>query len=128
MAKTIKPADLGDAIQRELTTYTEGVAKRVNAAGKTAVEKLRKLTKATAPVASGDFRKHIAIKEVDSGHGTKRYIWHVKAPDHRLTHLLVHGHATKNGGRVPGDPFLKNALETVLPEYEQAVKEAVQND
>lgn len=128
MAKTIKPADLGDAIQRELTTYTEGVAERVNAAGKTAAEKLRKLTKATAPVASGDFRKHIAIKEVDSGHGTKRYIWHVKAPDHRLTHLLVHGHATKNGGRTKGDPFLKNALETVLPEYEQAVKEAVQND
>lgn len=128
MAKTIKPADLGDAIQRELTTYSEGVAERVNAAGKTAAEKLRKLTKATAPVASGDFRKHIAVKEVDAGHGTKKYIWHVKAPDHRLTHLLVHGHATKNGGRTKGDPFLKNALETVLPEYEQAVKEAVQND
>lgn len=128
MAKTIKPADLGDAIQRELTTYTEGVTKRVNTVSKAAAEKLRKLTKATAPVASGDFRKHIAIKEVDSGHGTKRYVWHVKAPDHRLTHLLVHGHATKNGGRTKGDPFLKNALETVLPEYEQAVKEAVQND
>lgn len=128
MAKTIKPADLGDAIQRELTTYSKGVAERVNAAGKTAAEKLRKLTKATAPVASGDFRKHIAVKEVDAGHGTKKYIWHVKAPDHRLTHLLVHGHATKNGGRTKGDPFLKNALETVLPEYEQAVKEAVQND
>lgn len=128
MAKTIKPADLGDAIQRELTTYSKGVAERVNAAGKAAAEKLRKLTKATAPVASGDFRKHIAIKEVDSGHGTKKYVWHVKAPDYRLTHLLVHGHATKNGGRTKGDPFLKNALETVLPEYEQAVKEAVQND
>lgn len=128
MAKTVKPEELGAAIQKELTMYGEGVAERVNAAGKTAAEKLRKLTKVTAPVASGDFRKHIAIKEVDSGHGTKRYIWHVKAPDHRLTHLLVHGHATKNGGRTKGDPFLKNALETVLPEYEQAVKEAVQND
>ena len=128
MAKSIKPEQLGAAIQEELTTYSEGVAERVNAVGKTAAEKLRKLTKATAPVASGDFRKHIAVKEVDAGHGTKKYIWHVKAPDHRLTHLLVHGHATKNGGRTKGDPFLKNALETVLPEYEQAVKEAVQND
>lgn len=128
MAKTVKPEKLADAIQQELTLYGEGVAERVNAAGKTAAEKLRKLTKATAPVASGDFRKHIAIKEVDSGHGSKKYIWHVKAPDHRLTHLLVHGHATKTGGRTKADPFLKNALETVLPEYEQAVKEAVQND
>lgn len=128
MAKTVKPADLGDAIQKELTTYSEGVAERVNAASKSAAEKLKKLTKATAPVASGSFRKNIAVKEVDAGHGTKKYIWHVKAPDHRLTHLLVHGHATKNGGRTKSDPFLKNTLETVLPEYEQAVKEAVQND
>ena len=126
--RTVTPEKLADAIQQELTLYGEGVAERVNTAGKTAAEKLRKLTKATAPVASGDFRKHIAIKEVDSGHGTKKYIWHVKAPDHRLTHLLVHGHATKTGGRTKADPFLKNALETVLPEYEQAVKEAVQND
>lgn len=128
MAKTIKPADLADAIQQELQLYSEGVAERVNTASKSAAERLKKLTKATAPVASGSFRKNIAVKEVDSGHGTKKYIWHVKAPDHRLTHLLVHGHATKNGGRTKSDPFLKNALETVLPEYEQAVEEAVQND
>jgi hypothetical protein len=128
MAKTVKPEDLGAAIQQELQLYSEGVAERVNTASKSAAEKLKKLTKATAPVASGSFRKNIAVKEVDSGHGTKKYIWHVKAPDHRLTHLLVHGHATKNGGRTKSDPFLKNALETVLPEYEQAVEEAVQND
>ena len=55
----------------------------------------------------------------------KRYIWYVKAPDHRLTHLLVHGHATRNGGRTKANPFLKNALDDVLPEYERAVEEAV---
>lgn len=128
MAKTIKPADLGAAIQQELELYSEVVTKRVNAVGKTATDKLKKLTKASAPVASGSFRKNIAVKEVDSGHGTKKYIWHVKAPDHRLTHLLVHGHATRNGGRTKADPFLQNALDTVLPEYEQTVKEAVQSD
>lgn len=128
MAKSIKPTELGAAIQQELELYSEGVVERVNAVGKTAAEKLKKLTKASAPVASGSFRKHIAIKKVDSGYGTKKYIWHVKSPDYRLTHLLVHGHATRNGGRTKGDPFLQNALDTVLPEYEQAVKEAVQND
>ena len=44
---------------------------------------------------------------------------------HRLTHLLVHGHATRNGGRTKANPFLKNALDAVLPEYERAVEEAV---
>jgi hypothetical protein len=30
-----------------------------------------------------------------------------------------------NGGRVPGDPFLKNALDEVLPDYEKDVEEAL---
>lgn len=124
MSKAIKPADLSNAIQQELELYTEGVTERVNASGKTSAEHLRKLTKANAPVATGSFRKNIAVKEVDAGHGMKKYIWHVKAPDYRITHLLVHGHATKTGGRTQADPFLHNALDVVLPEYEQAVKEA----
>lgn len=124
MSKTVKPEDLGKAIQAELKLYSERVVQRANEAGRTSANKLKKLTKATAPVASGSFRKNIAVKEVDAGHGMKKYIWHVKAPDHRLTHLLVHGHATRNGGRTKADPFLTNALNTVLPEFEKAMEEA----
>ena len=56
-----------------------------------------------------------------------RATWYVKAPHYRLTHLLVHGHAKKDGGRVQGDPFLQNALDEVLPEYERAVEEGLKN-
>lgn len=127
MAKAIKPTDLGAAIAEELTTYHEGVVERVNAAGADAVKKLVKRTKATAPKRTGSFKKNIASKEIKAktGTGMKTYVWYVKPPDHRLTHLLVHGHAKLNGGRVPGDPFLQNALDATLPEYEAAVKEAV---
>lgn len=129
MAKTIKPSDLGAAIEQELTIYHESLTERVNAAGKSAVAKLKKLTKANAPVASGSFKRNIATKEETApGTGMKRFIWYVRAPDHRLTHLLVHGHATRNGGRTKADPFLKNALDTVLPEYEESVKEALKSD
>ena len=128
MAKTIKPEDLSKAIGEELTIYHRSVVERLNEAGREAVDKLRKLTKATAPKASGSFRRHIAVaEEENSGTGVKSFLWYVKPPDHRLTHLLVHGHATRSGGRTKGDPFLHNALETVLPEYEDAVKEALQN-
>lgn len=129
MAETIKPSDLGAAIQQELTVYHEGVTERVNAAGKASIAKLKKLTKASAPVASGSFRKNIATKEETSpATGMKAFIWYVKPPDHRITHLLVHGHATRTGGRTRANPFLKNALEAVLPEYEENVKEALKND
>ncbi len=130
MAKTtIKPEALGEAIRQELTIYADGVTERVNAAGKASIAKLKKLTKASAPVASGSFKKNIATKEeTNPATGMKSFIWYVRPPDHRITHLLVHGHATRNGGRTKADPFLKNALSEVLPEYEENVKEAVQSD
>lgn len=126
MAKTINPPDLADAIERELTLYHEGVAERVNDVGSTAIAKLKRLTKASAPVAGGSFKRHIATKEqTHPVSGMKSYVWYVKPPDHRITHLLVHGHATRTGGRTRANPFLKNAVDTVLPEYEAAVKEAL---
>jgi hypothetical protein len=129
MAKTIKPQDIGAALEQELAVYHEGVVERVNAVGKASIAKLKKLTKAKAPVASGSFKKNIATKEQKSPvNGVKSFIWYVKPPDHRITHLLVHGHATRTGGRTKANPFLKNALATVLPEYEENVKEAIKND
>lgn len=126
MSKRVKASALADAIQQELTLYSDGVTDRVNEAGRASSRKLQRLTKATAPVASGSFRKNIAVKEVTNpATGVRTFVWHVKKPDHRLTHLLVHGHATKNGGRTKADPFLKNALDAVLPEYEESVKEAL---
>jgi hypothetical protein len=126
MSKTIKPSDLSKAIRQELTLYSEGVTDRVNAAGRQAIQTLKRLTKASAPTMTGDFKKSIAVKEeTDAATGMKKFIWYVKPPDHRITHLLVHGHATRDGGRTKADPFLKNALSAVLPEYEEQVKEAL---
>lgn len=126
MSKSIKPQNLGAALEEELTLYHEEALEKINAAGETAVKDLVKKTKATAPVASGSFKKNIAWKKVDKGLNHKTFVWHVKAPDHRITHLLVHGHATRTGGRTKANPFLKNALDAVLPAYEKAVKEAVE--
>jgi hypothetical protein len=125
---TIHPGNLGDAIEDYLGLYHEGMIEKVNAAGEKAVKDLVQKTKATAPKRSGKFKKNIAWKALDDGHGGKRFVWHVKAPDHRVTHLLVHGHAKRGGGRVEGDPFLTNAVADVLPEYERAIEEALRND
>lgn len=125
MAKTIDPSKLGRAIAEQLSLYHEGVLERVNAAGAKAIKKMVKLTKASAPKESGDFSKNITFQELPSPTGDKKFVWGVKAPKHRITHLLVKGHPTVNGGWVPGDPFLENAMETVLPEYAEDVEEAV---
>lgn len=127
MAKTIKPGDLGAAISQELTVYHADIVEKLDAAGDAAVKKLVKLTKSTAPKGErGSFRRSISSKRLEGDKRGSTYVWYVKPPDHRLTHLLVHGHATKDGGRTKADPFLKNALDVVLPEYEEAVKEAIE--
>lgn len=125
MAKTIKPGDLGAALQRELSVYHQDVVEKLDTAGEAAVKKLVKLAKASAPIRSGSFKKNIASKLLEKHLNGCEYVWYVKAPDHRVTHLIVHGHATRTGGRTKSNPFLQNALDTVLPEYEKAIEEAV---
>lgn len=125
MSKKVKAEDLGNAIAEELTVYHADVIERIDQAGREAIEKLVKLTKATAPVgARGSFKRNIAADERKVGRNMKLFTWFVKGPDARLTHLLVNGHATKDGGRTKGDPFLANALDQVLPEYEKGVEDA----
>ncbi len=126
MAKTIKPGDLGAAIAEQLTLYGEEVTEGLNAAGLRAVKKLVKLTRSTAPVRTGGYFQAITFKTVSRPSGNI-YIWGAGAQHGRLTHLLVKGHPTGNGGRTEGDPFLENALEEVLPEYEAEAEEAVKN-
>lgn len=126
MAKHLKPGDLGAAIEQELTIYHAEVVEKLDAAGEEAMKKLVKLTKAAAPTGERkSFKRNISSKVLRKTNRGSTRVWYVKPPDHRLTHLLAHGHATKDGGRTKADPFLKNALGTVLPEYEKNAEEAI---
>ena len=126
MAKALKPGDLGGAIAEQLGLYHEEVMEAVDAAGLKSIKKLVELTRDTAPVRTGGYFQAITHKAIKRPSGTI-YIWGAGARHGRLTHLLVKGHATANGGRTDGDPFLQNALDEVLPEYEAAVEEALKN-
>lgn len=128
--RILQPDDLSGAISDALELYSEDVLKLVDKAGKNAVDELVRITKDTAPYdAKHHGRHYVSCIAADT---QKRktgnvYTWYVKAPCCRLTHLLVHGHATRNGTRrVPGDPFLHNAWDRVRPDYERAVEEAIQ--
>lgn len=124
---SIKVSDLDTAISQTLTVYRQEVNEAIDAASESAVKALVKRTKATAPVARGDFKRSITSKRLRKDLNGSTHVWYVKAPNHRLTHLLVHGHAKRDGGRTKADPFLKNALGEVLPEYEKNVEEAIKN-
>lgn len=127
---SVTPDQIVDAIEEELTIYHEDLNDKLRDITRKHVADLVKKTKATAPVGKrGTFRKNIAgdFRGLKKGRDIKA-VWYVKAPDYRLTHLLVHGHAKKNGGRTKANPFLHNALNEVLPAFEKEVEEAVKND
>lgn len=126
--RTVRIDQLGTAISAALDGYAAEVKERAEDAGEKAIKKLVKLTKALAPVATGNFYRSITWTAKPNAHGGKEFHWHVKAPHYRLTHLLVHGHANVDGGRTPGDPFLHKALDEVLPEYVEDIEEALRND
>ena len=88
----------------------------------------RPVLKATAPERSGNYKKNISSKQIEEAFGFSKFLWYVKSPFHRLTHLLVNGHATANGGRTEAEPFLEKALQPVLEEYERSVEEALIDD
>ncbi len=130
-------SSINEQMAQVLTIYTEDVNEKLRGITQESMKKLVKETKATAPKGrrQGQYRKNITAdltgtkKSARGLRGQKvSAVWYVKAPDYRLTHLLVHGHATKDGGRTAANPFLQNALDKVLPEYEQKVQEALQND
>ena len=133
--RRIRAGELGSALQQELTVYGEEIQEGLRTVTEASMKKLVKKTKATAPKGKrkGQFKKNITadyqeLRRAKQLRGrTIRATWYVKAPDHRLTHLIVHGHATRDGGRTRANPFLQNALDSVLPEYERELEEVLKN-
>lgn len=122
----VSATGLGTAIQQTLTLYHQDVNEAIDECSQKAVKDLVKRTKATAPVGyRGSFKRNIASKQLKKSVNGSTYVWYVKAPDYRLTHLLAHGHAKKDGGRTRADPFLANAVDVVKKDYEEAVKEVL---
>lgn len=126
--RTVRIGDnsLDKEIRGMLTMYAADITEAVDAAGAEMVKKLVKITRDTAPVRTGGYYQAITSQTVRRPSGNV-YIWGAGSRHGRLTHLLVKGHPTGNGGRTNGDPFLANALEEVLPEYERKVEEAIKN-
>lgn len=128
--------NLSDQMGQVLTVYNEEINEKLREITRESMKKLVKETKATAPRGkrNGQFRKNISANYQGlkrSANGLRgqnvNAIWYVKAPDYRLTHLIVHGHTTRDGGRTRANPFLQNAIDKVIPEYEQKVQEVIQN-
>lgn len=107
----------GAAIAEALAEYDQEIAdatKRItDQVAKEAVDALKK----SSPKLTGSYRKGWRKKQSYADKRTKRDTVYNET-DYQLTHLLEHGHASRNGGRV-------RAIQHIAP-VEQAAIEALQ--
>ena len=123
---------LSAEIDKELTIYSQEVTDGLKQLAKQYSTELVKQTKATAPSGnrkSNKYKNSIKSKKINETARGVTYAWYVDSKDsnYRLTHLIVHGHATRNGGRTKPNDFLKKAVDDVESKYIKAVEEVLRN-
>ena len=107
---TVSVDDLASAINEALQEYrdlaAEDMKRVINDAGKT----IRKEIKARAPRESGQYAKSWRVKKIhEDSQSVELMVYSPKR--YFLTHLLEHGHAKRNGGRVSARPHIAPAEE-----------------
>lgn len=125
---TISPEQLSAAIQEELGVYGDSIRDGVDKEAEKAIKKLVSDTKAAAPVGHrGKFKRAITYVKGSGGVRSPSYVWGAKAPEHRLVHLLVHGHATRDGRRVGSKLPLASLLSEAEKEFEAGVRRIIEH-
>lgn len=126
MANQKIPIDgLADAIAKELAAYNQEVTDGMKDAVKEAAQECTKQIKQNSPVLTGSYRKGWTDKVMYDGREDIRVTVYNRT-DYQLTHLLEHGHAKVNGGRVAGKahigPAAQDAEDKLLREIQVVVR------
>lgn len=119
--------ELGNVIADTVNEFSRDFTEKLEVVNKKIAEETKDIVKEKAPVRTSKYKKSITIKKEEMGFGRTKRTIHVKAPHYRLTHLLEHGHATRNGGRTRAFKHWKPAEDYAIKHYVDDVIEAIEN-
>ena len=125
MSDTIKPDNLAAAIAQRLQDFQGATEEALLAAINETAEQAADVVKAKAQHFGANYAndiKAIPARKIQRNGGTA----YVTAGDHyRVAHLLEHGHAKRNGGRVRAIVHIAPVEQTVINQFTREVEKGV---
>ena len=116
--------DMADEIMKGLTEYAElsdsAMKKAVRKTAKTVKEEIS----ANAPKRTGRYAKSWTTKKTKENSHTLEMTVHSK-DRYQIAHLLEHGHAKRNGGRVAARPHIEPAEQHGEELLESLIKKEI---
>lgn len=115
-------SEIEKATKEQYDLANEAVEKAVDKVAKETVNEL----KSSSPHKSGKYSEGWAVKEGKTATRSKSaVVWNEK--HYRLTHLLEHGHAKVNGGRVPARPHIGAAEQKAIKSFEDELRRGIEH-
>ena len=111
----IKIDQLADAVNEQLEEYSDLAAQTVKTAVTKAGNSVKNTIRDTAPVKTGRYAKSWRTKKTKET-STQLEVTVYSPTRYMLAHLLEHGHAKRNGGRVRAIPHIAPAEEAAEEE------------
>lgn len=126
MSSKIQIDALADTVMKALNDYADVSAEGMKKAVKNAGNTVKKQINATAPKDTGAYSKSWSVKNVKETSKSLELIVYSRNR-YQLAHLLEHGHAKRNGGRVAAKPHIANAEEMELEQLEREIERSLKN-
>ena len=113
--------DLADLVMDGLREYSELADDAMKKAVRKTAASVKKEISENAPKRTGRYAKSWTAKKTKENSHTLEMTVHSKNL-YQIAHLLEHGHAKRNGGRVPGKPHIAPAEENGAELLELLIK------
>ena len=120
----IEPADLQRVVNGILSDYADDVREAVDEATmKTAADAVKKLKTNSMPFKDNTYSKGWTKKVTRNRLYSQATVYN--RTEGRLTHLLEHGHALRNGGRARAFPHIAPVNDQVPEVFEEKLEAAL---
>lgn len=122
MSRNVSIDDMADAIMEEMEKYADLAADSLKEAVKETAASIHKDIQSGAPADTRKYKKSWSVKNVREDSESIDLVVHSRNR-YQLAHLLEHGHAKRNGGRVAARPHIAAAEERGSEKLAEAIKE-----